>query len=164
MSSSSNTSYALNTITDCLVDWYYKDLTRPYGYNQYDFQPYFTTWNTVPVTEYPDYPVMNHKVYDNGTNELQCAVSGWKKKEIIVKIEDDSLVIEGKKEAEGNTKEKDFKVIHQKIAQRNFRMSFKVSEKLDTSKIVSKLEDGILTVSIPLSEEIQKRNRVIEIG
>jgi len=160
----STSSYAINTITDCLFDWYYKDLTNPYGYGHYSFTPYFTTWTTIPVVEYPDYPVMDHWVLEDGSQVLRWAVSGWQKDEIVVSLEDDCIVVKGEKADKFNEKEKTHKVIHNKIAKRNFRVSFKISEKLDVSKIVSKLADGILTVTIPLSEEVQKRNRVIEIG
>ena len=115
---------------------------------------------------FSDYPVSNYFVHDNGTHELQFAVSGWKKNEITVKIEDDSLVIEGKKEQKSPSEEVEAstkQIIHNKIAQRNFSISFKISEKIDITKIASNLENGILSIKLPLSEEIKKKNRVIEI-
>lgn len=158
----------INTITDGLFDFYFNPCYPKYydsGYSStvysYDVKNWYESLNPNNYADlYPNYPVCDHCVYENGEHELKFAVTGFKKEEISVEINDDFLIIKGI-----SKKEKvECKVIHKKIANRDFEITFKISDKLDINKICSKLEDGVLTINIPLNEEIKKRNRKIEIA
>ena len=154
--------YSVNQITDCYLDWYYKD---------------FSSWKTIPVTtadwfyswsipktqiaDYPSYPVMNHFIDSDGTQVLQFACTGFEKTELDVKVEDDSLIIVGKRK--GQDKDPKVKTLYNKLAMRDFEVLFKISEKLDAENITSSYKDGLLSVFIPLSPEIKKKNKKIEI-
>lgn len=180
MTSSYSTSCtALDLITDCLFDFYYADRSTTSVPTYYTTGTYYTPtkyyfnfkeMNAFPSADYPSYPVMDHFLYEDGTHELRFAVPFCRKEDILIKIEDDLLIV--KKKSSEPVKDKDgneynekgkVKVLHNKIATRDFEVSFKISDKLDTSKIASKLENGILCVKIPLSEEIKKKERIIPV-
>lgn len=117
----------------------------------------------VTDSDYPSTPVCDHTILADGTNVLEFAVTKFKREELKIKIDDNKLIITGKREADGNV-DKDSICIHSKIAKRYFSVSFTVPEKLDITKTTSDLKDGVLTIKIPMSEEMQRRNKSIEIG
>ena len=178
-SSYSNSCTALDAITNCMLDFYYSNGSVPWdnyytsgtlypASNKYYFD--FKEMNAWPSIDYPSYPVMDHEVHENGDNVLSFAAPKCNKKDILIKVEDDLLIIkrvspEPIKDKDGNAfgEKGKIKILHNKIAARDFEVSFKISDKLDTSKITSKLEEGVLYVKIPLSEEIKKKERIIPV-
>lgn len=130
-----------------------------------DYKFYIRSWDykkCVGDSDYESYPVCDHTILSDGTNVLEFVVAKFKKNELKIKIDDNKLIISGKREPDGN-KDDDSVCIHNKIAKRDFSISFLVPEKLDITKTTSSLEDGILTVKIPMSEEMKKHNKEIEI-
>jgi len=115
----------------------------------------------VTKSEYPDYPKCYHAITKEGTNVFKLAVTGFDKSDIEIEVKDDFLVISGKqKDKEEKT---DDVILHNSISQKSFEFAIKLSEKFDTDKIESDLKNGLLTVKIPLSEVILKKNKKIEI-
>jgi HSP20 family molecular chaperone IbpA len=169
-------STSINTVGNCLVDWYYRPSytgdfftpNYPFDYpSHYNFTP---IWNTIILelpkkvkeTDYPNYPKCRHTITESGNTILEFACAGFNKKEISMEVQDDQIIIRGKKEDE--TKEKKEKVIFSSLSQKSFEVSFDVSDKkFDTNSISSSFENGMLIVTIPLSEDIKKKNRKIEI-
>lgn len=100
--------------------------------------------------QYPNYPVSNHLVASNGDSKLEIAVPGFKKEEITVEIEGSKLTISGVK-AERDDPEGVF--VHRKLARRDFNLAFKCHPQTDFSNADVSLENGILTVMLPLKEE-----------
>lgn len=146
--------YSLNQITDCFLDSWYKEPS------------FYDTWYTwsLPknqVVTYPSHPVMNHFINKDGTQELQFACTGFEKEELVVKVENDCLIVKAEKKSKEDRNEE--KILHNKLAVRDFEVSFKISEKLDAENITSSYKNGLLSVFIPLSQEIKKKNRSIEI-
>lgn len=141
--------------------------TKPTTYyypNDYKF--YIRNWDykkCVGDSDYESYPVCDHTILSDGTNVLEFVVAKFKRDELKIKIDDNKLIISGKREPNGN-KDDNSVCIHNKIAKRDFSISFIIPEKLDITKTTSSLEDGILTVKIPMSEEMKKHNKEIEIS
>jgi len=178
-SSYSNSCTALDLITDCLFDFYYADRPTTSVPTYYTTGTYYTPtkyyfnfkeMNAFPSVDYPSYPVMGHEIDEQGTHTLKFAVPECDKKDIFLKVEDDILIIKRKspesiKDEDGNESGENgkVKVLYNKIATRDFEVSFKISDKLDTSKITSRVDRGVLYVKIPLSEEIKKKERIIPV-
>lgn len=74
---------------------------------------------------------------------------GVKKNEIEVTLEGDVLTVKG-----GNTTKTESKgVLRREIRSTRFERSFTVGNDVDREKIKAKLEDGILTVTLPKAAE-----------
>ena len=119
--------------------------------------------NSVSDKDYPGYPVCDHTLTEQGEHVLEFAVPRFTKDELKIKIDDDKLIISGTKSEDRKGNEKKKICLHKKIGDRDFKLSYKVPEKLDVTKTTSSFENGILTITIPLKEEIQKRNKEITI-
>jgi HSP20 family molecular chaperone IbpA len=158
-------SYSLTSVSNNLFDWLDRSSTQNLGY--YDFQPYFVSTSfslpkEIKTQNYvADYPKSAYYITDKGDHILQFATTGFTRKELKLEIKDDILFIRGEKE---NThKDDSIKEMYNYIAQRKFKIAYQLSEKLDSDKITTSYENGLLEVIIPLSEESQKKNRTIEI-
>jgi len=169
-------SNSINTVGSCLVDWYYKPsytgdfFTPSYPFDYPGHYNFNRIWNTIVLelpkkvkeADYPNYPKCRHIVTESGNSILEFALAGFDRSEIDVKIEDDQVIIKGHKE--NKNKEDKEQVIFSSLSQKSFEVSFDVSDKkFDTENITSSFNDGMLRIIIPLSEEIKKKNRKIEI-
>ena len=127
-----------------------------------DWDNFFSLRDPFSGLACPKYPVTNHYVKKDGTNVLEIGVPGWSKKDITVNIDGDVLTIEGKKEAEKKDEEEEV-YITRKLAKRNFKISYKLSDRLLTTDTKVKMENGILALSIPVKPEEKKEVKQIEI-
>lgn len=138
--------------------------TSGISYPSKSIEYYFSPSYSFPVTkkDYPDYPICNHSVHmETGENILEIAVTGFSKEDLSIKVLDEYLVIKGS--APDSDEQPVYKSIYHGIPKRDFEMKFQIPEKLDSEKITSKIENGVLTVKIPVKEEILKKNRDIVI-
>jgi HSP20 family molecular chaperone IbpA len=172
MSKFNNTSYAISTVANTIDSFFHTtdgnvfNQTNPYCYKETWGQPtyYYSTSYTFPVTkkDYPDYPICNHFVNkETGENIIEIAVTGFSKNELKVKVKDEYLVVTGNQEEKidlGLLKE-----VYHGIPKRDFEVKFQIPDKLDSEKIASIVENGILKIFVPMKEEVLKKNRDIEI-
>lgn len=114
----------------------------------------FMNYNFPTLTEKVDddffkkgtFPKVN--VYsDNSAFFIQAAVAGYHKDDITVKVKDNLLTISGN--SNFNSKLKDAKFYFREVKLSNFSRTFKLNDFLDSEKISAKVEDGLLSVSIP---------------
>jgi HSP20 family molecular chaperone IbpA len=101
----------------------------------------------------PNYPVSNYSIDETGTSLIEIAVTGFDENEIELKREDLKLIIK----AECGDKAEDIKrkYFHQKIAKRDFEISYTGSDKWDYDKLTAKLKKGILRIEIPMKDEFK---------
>lgn len=89
---------------------------------------------------------------------MKVYLPGVKKENLIIKLDENLLTIFGKV---------DFKALEDKrylIRERgvaNYYRVFELSEKIDSSKIEAKLEDGILYLTLPKTEKAKPKEIVI---
>lgn len=173
---SSNSSYALLTVGDaissmingCGLDFYrYDNFSTSYPFIEFDsYWPKITTIS-VSSDQYSSYPKINHYIDENLTQTIEIATTGFSEKEVKVVIKNDEIIVRGKKEkatdTEGNSKEGKRKDFIREIAMRDFESSFKINDQYDIDKIKANLKDGLLRITIPLKEEIKKKNEEKEI-
>ena len=88
---------------------------------------------------YPPYDIV--KITDNKYN-IQIALAGYSKKDIEVKVEENTLSVKSIRESSDEKQE----VIHQGISKRYFERQFTIAD--DVEVLGAELKDGLLTVSL----------------
>lgn len=107
----------------------------------------------------PKVNIVNYEDY----SEIRIAVPGINKNEIEINLENGILNIEAKKEIQENAENKS-KFIIKEFDYSNFKVEYKISEKVDFNNISANMENGILFVQLPLKKELTlEKNKNIEI-
>jgi len=87
-------------------------------------------------------PNVPAKVVKNENNvTILIKAPGFKKDDISISIQNGAVIIKGKRDSK------------EKWLEEEFEKSFKLPEKIKENKISAKLENGILTVTLPYAEE-----------
>lgn len=94
--------------------------------------------------------------YDETGLHFEVACTGLTKDDVKVDIEDDILKISYEKPEES-------KALHpgtivNGLAKRSFNLGYKISSKYDLSKADGKLENGLLTIFIPITEKAKPKS------
>ncbi len=106
------------------------------------------------------FPLSNVLVNEkSGDMVVELALAGYNPEDISIEVEDSSIVIEGKAQ---NPKD-GFKVFHRDIKQSNFKQRLPVSTKFDLSKLEAEFKNGILSITVPVSEERKPRKVDVKI-
>ena len=110
---------------------------------------------------------INHPVDIKLTEDallFEIAAVGLEKKDIDLQVEDGNClkVSYTKPNIETNNSDIDAgQYIHKGIAKRSFNLGWKISPKFDLTKIDAKMENGLLTISVPVTPE--SRPKTIQI-
>ena len=94
--------------------------------------------------------------------ELQVDLPGMKKDDVSVDLSDGILTISGERSDEREDKRKGYYLSERSYG--SVRRSFRVPESVDTDRIGAEFRDGVLTLTMPRTEEAQKSKRRIEVG
>ena len=104
---------------------------------------------------------VNHPVdiyeSDKGLN-IDIACVGLTKKDINLTIEGDILKVEYKK----SNKENELNYIQRNIAKRSFNFGWRISRKFDLSELDAKLQNGLLQLHAPYSEDSKPKSVTIK--
>ena len=103
---------------------------------------------------YPPYDIV--KVTDN-KYDIQIALAGYSKKDIEVKVVENTLLVKSIRENSEEEKE----VIHQGILKRYFERHFTIAD--DVEVLGAELKDGLLTVSLERIIPEHKKAKTIAI-
>ena len=104
---------------------------------------------------------INHPVDIYEANEglnIDIACVGLTKKDIDLTIEGDILRVEYKKDNDSNHAE----YIQRNIAKRAFNFGWRISRRFDLSKLEAKLENGLLHLFAPLTEDNKPKSITIK--
>lgn len=93
--------------------------------------------------------------------QIELAIPGMDKADFNVKLDEKLLTISAEKKTE-STSETD-KMIRREFSNRSFKRSFTVDEKIDTTNISAKYENGILTLELPKKEDVKSGSKEIAI-
>lgn len=111
-----------------------------------------------------NYPVDVYNTKEGTTIEI--AAAGLDKEDINITYEDEILRVTYKKEETTESTEdankEDVNVIHRGIARRSFDQAWKLGRKYDVDGIKTKLDKGILTITIPYKADSDTRTFTIE--
>lgn len=92
----------------------------------------------------------NQYLKDNKDFVIEFALAGYKKDQIIVEVEDNSLIIETTKSPT------DVEYIHHGIKSKDLYFKFSIVNGYDSQNIKPSFKDGILKIVIPKSESNSK--------
>jgi molecular chaperone IbpA len=111
----------------------------------------------VPQVNYPPYNIVKT---GSNTYDIEVALAGFSKDDIVVNYEDNLLTIKSKekevnKDADGND------VLHKGISQRMFSKVFTVADDVEVKG--AELKDGLLKVSMERIIPDAKKAKTIEI-
>ena len=98
--------------------------------------------------------------YTDENLHFEVACTGLTKDQVTVSIEEDILKISYVKPEEDENFHPG--TIHRGLAQRSFDLGYKISAKYDLSKAVAQLENGLLEISIPISEKAKPKTLKIK--
>ena len=111
---------------------------------------------------------INHPVdilFTENALKFEIAAVGLNKKDIDLSIEDETTlkVSYTKPTIEANDSELDAGTyIHKGIAKRSFDLGWKISPKFDLTKITAKMENGLLTIEVPVTPESRPKTITIK--
>jgi HSP20 family protein len=101
-------------------------------------------------------------VVDTGTNyEITAELPGLDEKDIEVKFSDGTLTIRGEKKEEKEEKKKDYFMSERHYG--SVQRSFNAPDGIDPEKIEAAFKNGVLTVTLPKTAEVQKKVKRIEV-
>ena len=132
----------------------------PFGTSPFDilFKDFFKTdgdytpFNQIKV----NHPVDIYEANEGLNIDIACV--GLTKKDIDLTIEGDILRVEYKKENGSNDNE----YIQRNIAKRAFNFGWRISRRFDLSKLEAKLENGLLHLFAPLTEDNKPKSITIK--
>ena len=104
---------------------------------------------------------INHPVdiyeADDGLN-IDIACVGLTKKDIEITVEGDILKVEYNRDKSKN----DESYVHRNIAKRSFNLGWRISRRFDLNKLNAKLENGLLHLFAPLTEDNKPKTVTIK--
>ena len=109
-------------------------------------------------------PKMSHTscdVIDEGNQfRVKMDVPGIKKNEVKLNVTDNSLEVSAKHKEEAEEKKKNY--LRKERSQVSYYRSLPLSEKIIAGKVMAKLTDGVLDITLPKSKptEIQKKKSI----
>jgi HSP20 family protein len=86
---------------------------------------------------------------------LTAEVPGMKEDEIEIKIEDNTLILQGERKFEKETKEENYHRIERSYG--SFYRSFTLPNSIDQDKIQAVHEDGVLKITMPKRPELKSK-------
>ena len=92
---------------------------------------------------------------------LLADLPGVSRERLGVRVDGDSLVIEGTVDVSGP---KDMDIVYGEAQVPAYRREFTLSRELDSSRIEAQLKDGVLRLSIPKAEEARPRRIEVRVG
>lgn len=102
-----------------------------------------------------EYPASNIKKLSDNHYRIEMAVAGFKREELAIELEDDTLVVTGNKREESKSEQDDY--LQHGIKARSFRQSFQLTEHDHINE--AKLDNGILQIDVK-REALEAKRRV----
>ena len=105
-------------------------------------------------TNYPPYDILKHS---DTKYDIQVALAGYSKEDIIIEIKENTLSIKSVKQ----NKDDKVEVLHRGISKRYFERHFTIAD--DVKVNGAELKDGLLTISCEKVIPEHKKRKLIEI-
>lgn len=84
---------------------------------------------------------------------LQVEMPGVNKEGLEISVENNELTISGRR----SLPSVDGVLLHRESRPENFRRSFELDPSIDTNKIGAKIEQGVLSLTLPKAEQVKPR-------
>ena len=95
--------------------------------------------------------------------EMQLVAPGLKKEDFKVSLEGDLLTVSFEHKEENSQENKSERWLKKEYKTQSFTRSFNLDDTLDANKIAARYVDGVLHVSLPKKEGVQRLSKTIEI-
>ncbi len=121
----------------------------------FDVEPFFKheiSWGTVPAVDIAE----KDKEY-----EITAELPGMAESDIEIKLSNNALTIRGEKKSEKEERKKDFYLSERRFGV--FERRFHIPEGVDPDRISAVFKNGVLTVTLPKTEEAQKAEKKIAV-
>jgi molecular chaperone IbpA len=106
-----------------------------------------------------EYPASNIKRIGDDHYRIELAVAGFNKEDLSIDMEDETLVVSGRKKEETNVEKEDY--LQRGIKARSFRQSFQLSE--HDRVLDAHLRNGILEIDIKRESPEPKKRVTVQI-
>jgi HSP20 family protein len=94
--------------------------------------------------------------------QVELNVPGRNKEDFRINVEKDLLTVSFEKKEESTVEETNS--IRREFTLKSFKRSFSLDEKVDTSNIQAKYENGILKIELPKKEQVKDEPKLIAIS
>jgi HSP20 family protein len=147
---------SLRREVDRLFDDFGRGFRRfPFGRSVFETEPFWRrgiTWAATPAVDV----VERDKAY-----EITAELPGMDESNIDVKLSNGTLTIKGEKKEEKEEKKKDYYLSERHYG--SFQRSFRMPDGVDADKIEASFKKGLLTMILPKTPEVQKKEKNIAI-
>jgi len=109
---------------------------------------------SIPQSNYPPYNIIKK----GETYFIEIAMAGFKKSDIDIQVEDNTLTIS----SNYSSRENDIEFIHKGISEREFYKSFALAEYVEVKK--AKMVDGILVIELEKNIPEEQKPKKIKIS
>jgi HSP20 family protein len=82
-------------------------------------------------------------------------------KDVSIDFHNGMLTLKGDREQSSQSDKNDYRICE--FRKQNFMWSFKINNKVNSEKVVAKIGQGILKVTLPKKEQIKPKNIKIEV-
>ena len=113
------------------------------------------------LTMQSNYPPYNIRKTGKDNYAIEVALAGFSRKDVEIEFEDNLLTVRTKQVNKSEDKNKDDKVIHRGISQRQFARSFTIAD--DVKVGTAELKDGLLTIACERIVPEYKKKKLIDI-
>jgi HSP20 family protein len=139
------------------IDRWFEDMDwrAPTRRGAFDLDPFWRrelTWPHVPAVDV----VEKDKAY-----EVTAELPGLDEKNVEVKVANGTLTIKGEKSEEKEEKRKDYYLSERRFG--SFERRFQIPQGVDASKIEANFKKGVLTVTLPKTQEAQAAEKTIAV-
>ena len=100
-------------------------------------------------------------VEDKEHYSVSLEVPGLKKEDIKVTLKENTLIISGEKKKEAEEKDKTYHRVERSYG--NFVRTFELPMEVNANKINAEFKDGILTITLPKSEESKPKEIQVQV-
>ncbi len=97
---------------------------------------------------------------DESFFHLEAETPGMKDKDISVEVHNGVLTIKGRKENRSDIEKENYHI--REFSSQSFERSFKLSDRVDTNKVLAKINNGVLRVELPKHEQIKPKKIEIQ--
>jgi HSP20 family protein len=103
-------------------------------------------------------------IFETDAHELvlRAELPGMTREEIVVTIENGTLVLKGEKKFDPEIKEEQYRRIERTYGA--FHRSFTLPNSVDATKVTADYKNGVLTVRLPFREEAKPRTINVEVA
>ena len=103
-------------------------------------------------------------IYQTDTHEivLKAEVPGIRKEDLDLRVEDNTLTLSGSRREDKDVRKEHYHRVER--AYGTFSRSFSLPSTIDTGKVRADYKDGVLTVTLPKTEEAKPKQIDVKVG